>query len=312
VILDEIQRRPDLMPLLRVLADRRSHSTRFLLLGSASPDLVRRSSESLAGRVEFVQMGGFSLREVGWSREQRLWTRGGFPRSFLAPSELDSAAWRENFIITFLERDIPQLGVRIPAVQLRRFWTMVAHLHGNVWNASEIAGSLGITHPTARRYLDLLTGAFMLRQLTPWFVNTGKRLVKSPKVYLRDSGLLHSLLNVENLRALEGHPKYGLSWEGFAMEQILHATGERDAYFWSTHGGAELDLLLVRRGKRWGVEFKSSEAPAPTKSMRMSMKELNLEHLWVVYPGKGSFPMDKKIDAVSLPEALQHITKRLT
>lgn len=305
VVLDEVQHMPSLMPLLRVLADRRPTPCRFLLLGSASLDVVRRSSESLAGRIEFVDMGGFSLLETGPRARDLLWLRGGFPRSFLARSAPDSRAWRENFIKTFLQRDLPQLGIRIPAMQILRFWRMVAHLHGQVWNGSEIAGSLGISHPTSRHYLDLLTGAYMLRQLPPWFENTGKRVVKAAKVYLRDSGLLHALLGLWNGDDLGAHPKYGFSWEGFAIEQILKQAGESEAYFWGTHGGAELDLLLLRHGRRWGFEFKVSDAPTVSKSMRIAMKDLRLDHLWVVYPGPKGYPMDKGIDCVSLPEALR-------
>jgi predicted AAA+ superfamily ATPase len=275
------------------------------LLGSASLDLVHRSSESLAGRIEFIDMGGFTLQETGPRSHGLLWLRGGFPRSFLARSAADSRAWRENFIRTFLQRDLPQLGIRIPAMQLLRFWRMVAHLHGQAWNGSEIAGSLSITHPTARHYLDLLTGAFMLRQLPPWHENAGKRVVKAPKVYLRDSGLLHALLGLWSWPELGSHPKYGFSWEGFAMEQLLRQGGESDAYFWGTHAGAELDLLLLRRGRRWGFEFKLSDAPHITRSMRIAQKDLRLDHLWVVCPGPRGYPMDRGIDCVTLPEALR-------
>lgn len=305
IVLDEIQKRPDLLPLLRVLADRRPLRARFLILGSASPDLVRHASESLAGRVEYIEMGGFSLREAGVKVQQTLWIRGGFPRAFLARSQEESMTWRDNFIQTFLERDLPQLGVRIPALQLRRFWSMAAHMHGQIWNATEIASSLGLTHPTTRSYLDLFTGAFMIRQLPAWFNNVGKRIVKSPKIYIRDSGILHTLLGLGDFRSLSGHPKYGASWEGFAMEQILRYSGERDVYFWATHAGAELDLLLLRRGKRWGFEFKCVDAPVITKSMRMAQQDLKLDHLWVVYPGHKSYSMDRQIRSVSLAEALR-------
>lgn len=300
VIIDEIQRKPDLFPLLRVLSDRRPLPARFLVLGSASPELMRRSSESLAGRIEFVDMAGFSLTEVGFKKRQRLWMRGGFPNSFLAKTERESERWRENFIRTFLERDLPQLGHRIPAATMRRFWTMAAHYHGQIWNSSEIGKSLGIAHTTARDYLDLLTGALVVRQLLPWFENVGKRVVKSQKVYIRDSGLLHSLLRISSQKVLEEHPKYGASWEGFALDQVLGLAGERDAYFWATHSGAELDLLLIRKGKPWGFEFKCLDAPTLTKSMKIAMKDLKLAKLWVVYPGDKSYPLDEKIECISL------------
>lgn len=302
VILDEIQRRPELTMLLRVLADRKPLPCRFILLGSASPDLVRQASDSLAGRVHFVDMGGFSLEEVGYDQGDQLWLRGGFPSSFLAGSDEDSRQWRSSFVRTFLERDIPQLGVQIPAETLRRFWTMLAHYHGQIWNGSEIGASLGVTHHTTRRYLDLLCGAFVVRQLQPWFENLGKRVVKSPKIYVRDSGLLHSLLGIPDLSALQGHPKLGASWEGFVIEQILSWAGERNAYFWATHSRAELDLMLLMKGKRWGFEVKYQDAPTITKSMHIAMEDLQLERLWVVYPGKGSYPMDEKIECVSLSE----------
>jgi hypothetical protein len=302
VILDEIQRMPSLMPLLRVLADRKPLPARFLILGSASPDLIKNSSESLAGRVEFVDMAGFSVDEVGLGDYERLWMRGGFPDSFLAGNDEHSWSWRENFIRTFLERDLPQLGVQIPSQVLRKFWTMVAHYHGQKWNGSEIAGSLGIGHATVRRHLDLLTGAFVIRQLPPWFENLGKRVVKSPKVFIRDSGLLHCLLNIPDKPALESHPKLGASWEGFVLEQLIGWAGERNAYFWGTHGGAELDLLLLVKGKRYGFEIKYSEAPATTKSMHVALGDLKLDRLWVVYPGNKSFAMDKKIECLSLKD----------
>lgn len=305
VVLDEIQRSPDLLPLLRVLADRRPIPCRFLILGSASPELIRHSSESLAGRVEFVEMGGFSLPELGERAQESLWLRGGFPRAFLARTSEASMTWRGDFIQTFLERDIPRMGVRIPALQLRRFWSMLAHYHGQTWNASEIGASLGISHPAARRYLDLLTGAFVIRQLPPWFANMGKRVVKMPKAYIRDSGILHAFLGLADRHSLEGHPKYGASWEGFALEQILRRVGERDAYFWATYAGAELDLLLIRGNRRWGFEFKAGESPSVTKSMRIAIKDLALDHLWIVYPGQDSYLIDDKIDCVSLSDALR-------
>lgn len=309
VMLDEIQRRPDLLPLLRVLADRRPLRCRFLILGSASPDLMKYSSESLAGRIHFVDMNGFSISEVGKGKQSALWLRGGFPDSFLAKTDVKSWIWREDFIRTFLERDIPQLGIQVPAVALRRFWTMIAHYHAQIWNGSEIAASLGVAHTTTRRYLDLLSGAFIVRQLPPWFENVGKRVVKTPKIYIRDSGLLHSLLNLPDKRSLESHPKYGASWEGFALEQILTLTGERNAYFWKTHAGAELDLLLFHKGKRLGFEFKCSDAPGMTKSMHMAIQDLKLHRLWVIYPGKTAYSIHKKVQCIGLGDLNKSLQK---
>ncbi len=305
VVLDEIHQRPDLMPLLRVLADRKPSPCRFLLLGSASPDLMKNCSETLAGRVHFVDMGGFTLDEVGVGRQSELWVRGGFPNSFLAVNEALSVKWREDFIQTFLQRDIPMLGIQVPPVTLHRFWTMLAHYHGGIWNGSEIGASLGVAHHATRRYLDTMSGAFMVRQLQPWFENLGKRVVKSPKVYVRDSGLLHALLGIPDLAALQGHPKLGASWEGFVIEQILSWAGERNAYFWATHSGAELDLMVMAKGKRWGFEVKYQDAPTITKSMRIAMQDLKLERLWVVYPGKTGYPMDDNIECVSLAQLSQ-------
>lgn len=302
VILDEIQRRPELTMLLRVLADRSPLPCRFIVLGSASPDLMRQASDSLAGRIHFVDMGGFTLGEVGDGQRDRLWLRGGFPPSFLADNDEDSCQWRLSLVRTFLERDMPQLGVRIPAEMLRRFWTMLAHHHGQIWNGSEIGESLGVTHHTARKYLDLLCGAYVVRQLQPWFENLGKRVVKSPKVYVRDAGLLHALLGIPDFPALQGHPKLGASWEGFVIEQILSWAGERNAYFWATHSRAELDLMVLAKGRRWGFEVKYQDAPTITKSMRIAMQDLKLERLWVVYPGKIGYPMDDQIECVPLAE----------
>jgi len=302
IVIDEVQRRPDLMPLLRVLADRRPIRARFLLLGSASSDLVKHTSESLAGRLHFVDMGGFTLSEVGAVKQDRLWLRGGFPPSFLAQSDAVSAAWRENFVRTFLERDLPQLGIRTPAHTLRRFWTMLAHYHGQVWNASALGSSLGVAHTTARGYLDVLCGALVARQLPPWFGNLGKRIVKAPKVYVRDTGLLHTLLGLSTRDALLSHPKLGASWEGFALEQVLNACGDREAYFYGTHGGAELDLLLIRNGRRYGFEFKCSDAPTMTKSMHIARADLQLERLWVIHPGRIRYPLEEGVECLGLNE----------
>lgn len=302
VVLDEIQRRPELLPLLRVLADRHPLPARFLLLGSASPDLMKDASESLAGRIQFVDMGGFSLWEVGADKQQALWVRGGFPPSFLAENDAASMTWRESFVRTFLERDLSLLGFRIPPETMRRFWTMLAHHHGQIWSGTEIGTSLGVSHHTARRYLDALVGSYMVRQLPPWFENVGKRVVKSPKVYLRDSGILHALLNVEDVAGLQAHPKLGASWEGFALEHVVSWVGERNAYFWGTHGGAELDLLVHAKGKRWGFEFKYQDAPKMTKSLHVALTDLQLERVWVVYPGASSYALHEKVDCVGLRE----------
>lgn len=301
VIIDEIQRKPELFAILRVLADRDTRKkASFLVLGSASPHLIRGISESLAGRVAFVELGGFDLREIGSVNFDKLWQRGSFPRSYLARSEELSVEWRNDFIKTFLERDIPQLGISIPAQALRRFWVMIAHFHGQTWNAAEFARSLGSSEGTARRYLDLLSGAYMVRQLQPWFENIRKRQVKAPKIYIRDSGVLHALLSIQNRRSLSSHIKYGASWEGFALEQVLSVPAAQDAYFWATHGGAELDLLLFRNGKRIGFEFKCSDAPRMTKSIQTAVRDLNLHRVFVVYPGAKSYLIDRKATVVSI------------
>lgn len=302
VVLDEIQRDPSLFDVLRVLVDRPDCKARYLVLGSASPHLVKGASESLAGRISFIDLSGFNLTEVGSSSYRSLWLRGGFPRSFLASSDKTSVEWRDNFIRTFLERDIPQLGITVPADTLRRFWTMVAHYHGQVWNAAEFARSLGTAEATARRYLDIMSGAYMVKQLHPWYENLKKRQVKSPKIYIRDSGILHALLGLPDEHALGGHPKLGASWEGFIIEQIITRLNTRDAYFWATHTGAELDLLIMRRGKRFGLEIKYTDAPRTSKSMRSSLKDLRLDMLYVVYPGTDTYPLDDCITALAVNE----------
>ena len=312
VIIDEVQRKPELFELLRVLVDRSGRNARFLLLGSASPHLVKGVSESLAGRIGFVDLAGFQLWEVGVQHRDRLWIRGGLPKSFLADSESDSTRLRENFIRTFLERDIPQLGITIAAETLRRFWTMVAHYHGQVWNAAEFARSLGTAENTARRYLDILSGAYMVRVLPPWFQNLKKRQVKSPKIYIRDSGLFHSLLQVSTLSDLQGHPKIGASWEGFALEHVIHAFRTRDAYFWATHAGAELDLMVTIAGKRHGFEFKYTDAPGGKRSMHSAIEDLRLEHLWIIYPGDQKYALDDKITVLPLEEISQRAETGIT
>jgi predicted AAA+ superfamily ATPase len=310
VILDEIQRRPDLFPVLRVLADRRPAKSRFLILGSASPTLIKQGSESLAGRVSFVDVTGFALTELAAGDLAKLWWRGGFPRAHLAPNDAAARQWLDDFCRTFLERDIPQLGIQVPAATLGRFWTMVAHFHGQILNQAELARSLGRSEPTARRYLDILNGTYVVRQLTPWFENLRKRQVKSPKIYIRDSGVLHALLGIASPEGLQSHPKLGASWEGFCLEQILSLAGDRAAYFWATHSGAELDLLLLHAGRRLGFEFKYSERPATTKSMRIAQQDLSLDHLYVVHPGEHTFPLDDSITAVTLPELLEILVRK--
>lgn len=310
VIIDEIQRRPELFPILRVLCDRSRTPARFLILGSASPELLRQTSETLAGRVAFIEMGGFDLAEVGDESLRRLWWRGGLPRSFLARSDNESRRWRGDFIQTFLERDIRQFGVQVPAPTLRRLWQMLAHYHGQVWNASEIARSLGETHTTVKRHLDILTGALMVRQLQPWFENLGKRQVKSPKVYVRDSGLLHELLRVTSFAELEGHPKLGASWEGFVLEELIRLAGERNCYCWRTQAGAELDLLVMLGGRRQGLEVKYADAPRLSKSMAVALEDLRLERLIVVYPGKAGYALGKRVEVLPLAAARQWL-KRL-
>ena len=302
VVIDEIQREPALFETLRVLADRAGNPARFLVLGSASPSLVRGSSESLAGRVGLVDLSGFSLSEIGPQSWRALWLRGGFPRAYLAAHERASSLWRRNFVQTFLERDLPQLGITIPAETLRRFWTMVAHYHGQVWNAAEFARALGSNEGTARRYLDILTGAFMVRALPPWFANVRKRQVKAPKIYLRDTGLLHTLLTLDTSEQVAGHPKVGASFEGFAVEQLAGAFETAGAYFWATHGGAELDLLVMRGGRRYGFECKLADAPGTTRSMRTALNDLELEHLFVVYPGNERYPLDERISALPVAD----------
>lgn len=302
VVIDEIQRRPELFSTLRPLADRPRTPARFLVLGSASPDLVRGVSESLAGRVGFVDLGGFDLRETGTGSWRDLWVRGGFPRSYLAASDEASLRWRTDFIRTFLERDVPQLGVHVPAEALRRFWMMIAHCHAQLWNGAELARSLGISEHAVRRYLDLLTGTYLLRQLPPWHANVGKRQYRSPKVYVRDSGLLHALLSVGSRDDLLGHPKCGASWEGFVVEQVLSATGATDAFHWRTHAGAELDLMVIRGGKRYGFEAKHTDAPRMTKSLGVGLHDLGLEHAWVVYPGTERYRLHERVTALPLAD----------
>ncbi|MBI3324834.1 MAG: ATP-binding protein [Candidatus Omnitrophica bacterium] len=303
VVIDEIQRRPELFPMLRVLVDKQP-KTKYLILGSASRDLLAQSSESLAGRISYMELGGFSLEILPKDSAQRLWLRGGFPKSYLAGSHEASFQWREDFVTTFLERDIPNLGIRIPANTLRRFWMMLAHHHGQIFSASEIGRSLSISDPTAKRYLDILTGTFLIRQAQPWFYNTQKRLVKRPKIYFRDSGLLHTLLSLKDRDDVLGHPQLGASWEGFALEQVVQHLGlrEQDVFFWAVHTGAELDLVFQHKGKLWGVEAKYGDAPALTKSMHAALEELSLAHLWIVYPGLKPYNLNKQASIVPIQQ----------
>jgi predicted AAA+ superfamily ATPase len=300
VVIDEVQRKPDLFTVLRVLADRKPLPARFLILGSASPELLRQSSESLAGRIETVAMSGFSIDEVGGSFHARHWLRGGFPLSFLARTDPDSLSWRKNFIQTFLERDIPQWGIGTPAIALLRFWTMLAHYHGQVWNASEPARSLGVSEPTVRRYLDILSGVFMIRQLVPWHANLKKRQVKAPKIYFRDTGLLHQLLGIRTEKELLSHPKCGASWEGYVIEETIKAIAPDEVYYWATHSGAEIDMVMIKDGRMLGVECKRVDAPRMTPSMRTVREDLHIEQIAVVYPGKKRYALGDGVAAVPL------------
>jgi predicted AAA+ superfamily ATPase len=310
VVIDEIQTMPKLFAALRVAVDKPENKCQLLILGSASPEIIQQTSETLAGRVEFIDMAGFDLTELGPDRWQSLWVRGGFPRSYLAQSDADSFAWRDGFVRTFLERDIGKLGIQISPTVMRKFWTMLAHWHGQVWNASRIAAAMGINDKTTRRYLDILTETYMIRQLPPWYENLGKRQVKSPKVYFRDSGLLHHFLTLGEFHSITGHPQAGASWEGFALEQILLSVRPMQAYYWGTYQKAELDLLLVHEGRRYGVEFKFSEAPEVTRSMRIAVETLQLERLFIVYPGTSEYPVDAVISACPIGGVAKQILAR--
>ena len=300
VVIDEIQRRPALFPVLRVLADRQPLPARFLVLGSASPALLQQSSESLAGRLEVIDVAGLTLGEIGFDHSERHWRRGGYPRSFLAKSEADSLAWRQEYIRTIVERDLPQLGSAVAPAAMRRFWAMLAHYHGQIWSAAEPARSLGVSEPTVRRYFDLLCGAYLARQLPPWHENLGKRQVKAPKAYVRDCGLLHALLGISAPKALLEHPKCGASWEGYVIEEVLKALDARDAYFWATHQGAELDLLLFRDGRRIGIEIKRADAPTMSKSMHIALADLKLDRLLVLYPGSRGYGLAERVDVLPI------------
>ena len=309
VVLDEVQRMPSLFEVLRPICDDRNRKAVFLLPGSASWDLIQGISETLAGRILFVDVGGFSLDEVGPQNQDRLWMRGGFPRAWLAPAAAAWTRWMQSFTRTFLERDIPGLGSKVSPEALGRFWRMLGHFHGQVWNATELGRSMDVSVTAVNHYRDLLAGTFMIRVLPPWSESLGKRIIKSPKVYLRDSGILHFLLGLEEMQELPMHPSYGASWEGFALEQTLLAHGEREAYFYGTQRGAELDLMLLRRGRRWGFEFKCTDAPRTTKSMHIVIEDLGLERLWVVYPGDREYPLTDTITALPLKN-IHHIELR--
>lgn len=306
VVIDEIQRSGDLFPVLRVLADRPDTPARFLVLGSASPALLRQSSDSLAGRIEVIEVGGFGLGETGPEAAETLWLRGGFPRAYLARTQADCQAWRRQFLLALAERDLPQLGMRLAPAAMMRFLSMLAHYHGQVWNAAEPARSLGISETSVRRYLDLLSGSYLVRQLPPWHENIGKRQVKAPKLYWRDSGLLHQLLGIDARDALLAHPKCGASWEGFVMEELIRGLEPDEAYFWATHTGAELDGLFVKQGRRLGIEIKRADAPRLTPSMRHALSDLSLDLLWVIYPGSQPYALHDKVQVLPLDAALEY------
>jgi predicted AAA+ superfamily ATPase len=300
IVIDEVQLAPGLFPVLRVLIDQSPANGQFLLLGSASPALLQQAGESLLGRVEVIEVGGFDLSELGPAEQTRLWLRGGYPRSFLAATDADSLVWRTQAMQQHVQVDLPQFGVTVPPPAMLRFWRMLAHFHGQVWNAADPARSLAVSEPTVRRWLDVLTQTFMLRQLQPWHQNLGKRQVKAPKLYFRDTGLLHALMGLSTLDELLTHPRCGASWEGFALEQVLRLAAPDEAYFWATHNGAELDLLLFKGGQRVGVEFKRADAPGVTRSMQIVMEDLRLDRLYVVYPGTLRYPLADRMEAVPL------------
>ena len=305
VVIDEAQRQPGLFPALRVLADRAEQPATFLILGSASPELSRQAAESLAGRVEIIEMRGFDLSELPAGAQDTLWQRGGFPRSYLAADEADSVVWRKNFIGTFLERDLAALGFGLSPALMGRFWTMVAHYHAQLWNGSEIAASLGIAPNTARAYLDALEQTYMIRRLLPWQANLGKRLVKSPKIYFRDSGLFHTLCGIASASELMTHPKLGASWEGFALEELVQAQRPDNVWFYAVHSGSELDLLMETGGQRIGVEFKRADAPTATRSMHLAITDVGLDELWVVYPGTRAYALEDRIKVRPLKDCIQ-------
>jgi len=305
VVIDEVQRRPELFPILRVLLDRKPLPAKFLILGSASPNLLQQSSESLAGRLETIVMSGFGLSEVGIKYTSRLWLRGGFPLSFLAKNDVDSFMWRKSFIQLFLERDLRQQGINISTISLHRFWTMLAHSHGQIWNAAPIASSLGVSEPTVRRYLDILTDVFMVRQLQPWHANIKKRQVKAPKFYIRDTGLLHSLLGLKIESEILNHPRCGSSWEGYVIEEIIRVVDPDEVYFWATHNGAEIDLLFTKGGHMYGVECKRQDAPRLTPSIKSALEDLKLKHVTIIYPGNTAYNLAPNVKVIPLSDILK-------
>ena len=298
VVIDEVQRQPDLFPILRVLLDRKPLPAKFLILGNTSLELLRQSSESLAGRLELIVMGGFDLTEVGLKKDAYLWLRGGLPLSFLAKNDTASFIWRKSFIRLFLERDLAQQGLYLSAIALHRFWTMLAHSHGQVWNAAPFASSLGVSAYTVRKYFDILTNVFMVRQLQPWHANIKKRQVKAPKFYIRDTGLLHALLGLKTEAELWSHPRCGASWEGFVIEEVIRSVEPDDIYFWTTHNGAEIDLVFLKEGRRYGVECKRADAPSMTQSIRIALDDLKLERIAVMYPGAKRYSLHKRVEVV--------------
>lgn len=306
IIIDEIQRRPNIFPVLRVLVDRDNNNQQYLILGSASPYLMQQSSETLAGRVEYMELTPFGYGEA--DDLDKLWLRGGFPRSYLADSDSHSFRWRENYIRAFLERDIPNLGIKIPAINIRRFWMMICHNHGNIFNAQEISKSMMLSQPTAKHYLDILSATFMVRQLPAWYENISKRQVRAPKVYIRDSGIFHSLLGLEDKSALLSHPKLGASWEGFALEEIInfHRLREQECFFWSIHGDAEIDLLTFQKSKRIAYEFKFSDAPKITRSIHTAIEALKLDKIFIIYPGDKEYDLSDKIKMIGLRNYLSN------
>lgn len=303
-IIDEVQHQPDLFKILRVLADQSQQTQRFLILGSASPTLLQQTSESLAGRIAYVEINGFSLQEIGIAHLEKLWLRGSFPRSYLASSDTASNSWREEFVRTFLERDLPQLGITIPAITMRRFWMMLAHYHGQLWNTAEFSRAFGVSDKTVRYYLDILASTFIIKQIPPWWENIAKRQVKSPKIYLNDSGLLHHLLRLNTKAELVSHPKVGASWEGFAINTILTQLDAKpeEAFFWRTQTGVELDLVIFRGNARLGFEIKRTTTPALAKSMHIAMEDLQLTHLYVIHAGDTTFPLAEKVTALCLSD----------
>ena len=301
IVIDEIQRAPELFPVLRVLVDNNKEQ-KYLILGSASRGLIGQSSESLAGRIGYYRLGGFRINDVGNTNVYRLWFQGTLPPAFIADTPLAARIWTDNYITTYLERDIPQLGINIPAATLRRFWTMLSHYHVQILNFSELGRSFGVSDMTIRHYIEILEGTYMIRLLQPWYMNIKKRLVKRPKIYLRDSGIFHALMTIETMEQLNAHPKLGASWEGFALEHTCQVIGknDQDFYFWNTHTGAEVDLFWQARGKNWAIEFKYMDAPRTTKSMRSALTDLQLEHLWIVYPGAETYKLAGNVTALPL------------